>query len=86
MKPLALLLLILATATQAEEGRWYNAQDTLRRAQVGTYSPRLAPPVKVETKGKPAQQHRFERLRCYVDPADRLRRAIICEPKDSDDE
>lgn len=86
MRALALFLLILSTATQAEEGEWYNAQDTLRRAQVGSYSPRLKPPVKVEPVGKPAQQHRFERMRCYIDPADRLRRAIICESKDSDDE
>ena len=34
-------LLILATVAAAEDRPLYSAQDSLRRAQVGTFSPRL---------------------------------------------
>lgn len=44
----AVPLLILATVAAAEDRPLYSAQDSLRRAQVGTFSPRLAPPVRVQ--------------------------------------
>ncbi len=50
------VLLPLATQAQAEDRPLYSAQETVRRAQVGSFSPRLAPPVRVPVPaeaGKP---------------------------------
>ncbi len=84
---LAVLLLgvlpILATQTHAEEPRPYSALDTVRRAQVGTHSPRLAPPVRVapaEPLSKRPEPSRFERMDCRPDPSRPLDRAIVCIP------
>lgn len=72
-------LLILATVAAAEDRPLYSAQDSLWRAQVGTFSPRLAPPVRVqETPRGGARQ--FERMECRHDPSRPLERAIICTP------
>lgn len=75
----AVALLILATVAAAEDRPLYSAQDSLRRAQVGTFSPRLAPPARVqETPRSSARQ--FERMECRHDPSRPLERAIICTP------
>lgn len=75
----AVALLILATVAAAEDRPLYSAQDSLRRAQVGTFSPRLAPPVRVqETPRDGARQ--FERMACRPDPSRPLERAIVCTP------
>ncbi|KPD29650.1 hypothetical protein AOA77_17595 [Pseudomonas paraeruginosa] len=72
-------LLILATVAAAEERPLYSAQDSLRRAQVGTFSPRLAPPVRVQETAQGAARQ-FERMECRHDPSRPLERAIICTP------
>lgn len=75
------VLLPLATATHAEEPPRYNAQATIQRAQVGSYSPRLAPPVRVapDSKAK-ADPGRYDRkLVCRIDPSRPLGRDLICE-------
>ena len=84
---LAVLLLgilpILATQTHAEEPRPYSALDTVRRARVGTFSPRLAPPVRVAPAEPPSERpepSRFERMDCRPDPSRPLDRAIVCIP------
>lgn len=68
--------LILATVAAAEERPLYSAQETIRRAQVGTFSPRLAPPVRVQETPRTGAG-RFERLECWEEPAG----AIICTPR-----
>ncbi len=79
----AIVLPLLATVAHAEDRPLYNAQDTLRRAQVGTSSPRLAPPVRVAPaptqSGKP-QPSRYDRMDCRRDPSRPLDRAITCRP------
>ena len=78
------VLLPLATQAQAEDRPLYSAQETVRRAQVGSFSPRLAPPVRVtvpaEVGAKP-DLARFERLECWHDPARPLGNRIVCEPR-----
>lgn len=88
---LAVLLLgilpILATQTHAEEPRPYSALDTVRRARVGTFSPRLAPPVRVapaEPRAGRPEPSRFERMDCRPDPSRPLDRAIICAPTEAE--
>lgn len=80
MRALAIVLLALSTQAAFAEPGAYNAQDSLRRAQVGTYSPRLAPPVKVEPVRKGAPKglpQTFDRLECKVDSFNQL----ICKPR-----
>lgn len=72
-------LLILATVAAAEDRPLYSAQDSLRRAQVGTFSPRLAPPVRVQETPRGGGRQ-FERMKCRHDPSRPLERAIICTP------
>ena len=77
------VLLPLATQAQAEDRPLYSAQETVRRAQVGSFSPRLAPPVRVIVPakvGKP-DPSRFERLECRQDPSRPLGNTIVCEPR-----
>lgn len=81
---LALAVLpLLATQAQAEDRPLYSAQETVRRAQVGSFSPRLAPPVRVapaEPLSKRPEPSRFERMDCRPDPSRPLERAIVCTP------
>lgn len=73
MRALLLAAAILATSAHAGEPPRFDARATLQRAQVGTYSPRAAPPVKVEVKRatpRRAPSTRFaERLICRPDTA-----------------
>jgi hypothetical protein len=94
MKSLAIVLLSLATQAHAaslalgEGTAPYDAHATIQRARIGTYSPRLAPPVSVVIESrsarigasshrKPAIQQEFERMDCRLkssaDP-------IVCTP------
>ena len=79
------VLLPLATQAQAEEPPRYSAQDTLRRAQVGSFSPAAQPPVRVtpgaEVRVRRDGPNHYERLVCREDPAQVLAKRIICEPK-----
>ena len=80
---LGLALPLLATQAAPEEVRPYSALDTVRRAQVGTHSPRLAPPVRVapaEPLSRRPEPSRFERMDCRPDPSHPLDRAIVCTP------
>lgn len=83
MRALILILAVLpllATQAHAEEVRPYSAQETVRRAQIGTNSPRLAPPVRVApAPARTARPSRYDRMVCRVDPAKPLRQQIICE-------
>ena len=74
---LAFVLPLLATQAHAEDRALYSAQDSLRRAQVGTFSPRLAPPVRIAPATKP-DPSRYERMDCRTDPSRPLGRAIVC--------
>lgn len=77
------VLLPLATQAAPEESRPYSALETLRRAQVGTHSPRLAPPARVtpaEPLSRRPETSRFERMDCRPDPSRLLERAILCTP------
>lgn len=83
----AVALLILATVAAAEERPLYSAQDSLRRAQVGSFSPRLAPPVRVapaEPLSRRPEPSRFERMDCRPDPSRPLDRAIVCAPLEAE--
>lgn len=93
MKPaiLATSLLLGATAAAAADRPRFDADATLRRAQVGIYSPRVAPPVRVTLApplGESARidgkrhtrrqlQQQFERLDCRVREATD---SIVCVP------
>lgn len=74
------VLPILATQAHAEEARPYSAQETIRRAQVGTHSPRLAA-TPAATRPAPAATRptRYDRMVCRVDVAKPLHQQIICE-------
>lgn len=79
----ALLLTVLwATGTQAasEERPLYSAQDSLRRAQVGSFSQRPAPPVRTPSASVPIRD-RYERLECREDPSRPLGNTFVCEPR-----
>lgn len=81
------VLLPLATQAAPEEPRPYSALDTVRRAQVGTHSPRLAPPVRVapaEPLSRRPEPSRFERMDCRPDPSRPLDRAIVCTPLEAE--
>lgn len=80
----AVALLILATVAAAEERPLYSAQDSLRRAQVGTFSPRLAPPVRVQETARGAARQ-FERMECRPDPSRPQERAIVCTPTEPEE-
>lgn len=74
------VLLPLATQAQAEDRPLYSAQETVRRAQVGTHSPRLAPPVRVRVPaGKPDPSRYDRRMVCRIDPSKPLGKDLICE-------
>lgn len=80
----AIALPILATQAHAEERPLYNAQDTIRRAQIGTYSPRLAQPVRIAPEQTPSDRpkpSRYERMDCRPDPSRPLDRIIVCTPR-----
>lgn len=84
---LGLALPLLATQAAPEEPRPYSALDTVRRAQVGTFSPRLAPPVRVapaEPLSRRPEPSRFERMDCRPDPIRPLERAIVCTPAEAE--
>lgn len=69
-----ILLLLLATFAHAEEPPRYSAQDTIRRAQIGRYSPRMNPPP-----SPPPAVADGEGLVCYVDHSKPLTRNMICK-------
>lgn len=83
--PIIAALLLSAGVAAAEEPPRYSAQDTLRRAQVGSFSPAAQPPVRVapgaEVRVRRDGPDRYERLVCREDPAQVLVKRIICEPK-----
>jgi len=83
--PIIAALLLSAGVAAAEEPPRYSAQDTLRRAQVGSFSPAAQPPVRVapgaEVRVRRDGTNRYERLVCREDPAQVLAKRIICEPK-----
>lgn len=82
MRALLLAAAILASSAHAGEPPRFDARATLQRAQVGTYSPRAAAPVKVrvETARRPARaSDRFERMTCRENPAEP--HTLICETK-----
>lgn len=78
------VLPLLATQAHAGEVRPYSAQETVRRAQVGTSSPHLAPPVRVAPTPAPARAGRYDRMDCRPDPSRPLDRAIVCRPTESE--
>lgn len=80
----AVALLILATVAAAEDRPLYSAQDSLRRAQVGTFSPRLAPPVRVQETARGAARQ-FERMECRPAPSRPLEQAIVCTPTEPEE-
>lgn len=57
----AILALFAASLALGQEPRRFDAQQTLQRAQVGTYSPRLAPPVRVKLEDKKVPRNYFDR-------------------------
>ena len=77
------VLLPLATQAQAEDRPLYSAQETVRRAQVGSFSPRLAPPVRITVPAEAGKRDGsgFERLECRHDPSRPLGKTIVCEPR-----
>jgi hypothetical protein len=79
LRLLSIVLLLLATQAHARDRPLYDAGDSIRRAQVGTYSARLAPSLRVSlgesarfrtsTHRKRQIQQDFERLQCRIDDA-----------------
>lgn len=87
MKPLTLFLIALvalSTPVAAGEQSLYNAQDTVRKAQIGTHSPRLSPPVRVKPErgaGPDLRPGAFDRLYCRIEPVGEPRGTIVCKPR-----
>lgn len=83
----AIILPILATVAAAEERPLYSAHDSIRKAGIGSYSPRLAPPVRVAPplgqSAKPSP-HQFDRMECKPDPARPLQLVYVCTPKQTE--
>lgn len=81
MRTLCTALLILATSAAFAEAGRYTAQDTVRAAAIGTYSARLAPPVRVKEVRTPRTSNNlpatFDRLECRVDNFNQL----ICQQR-----
>lgn len=80
---LCLLLLLSAPRAYAEEPPRYDAQETLRGAQVGSYAPRpapsLAPPLRILPKRR-AGPSRFDcKWTCRIDPSRPLDGGVTCE-------
>lgn len=75
-------LKLWAASTVAEEDNWFNAQRSLERAGVGTHSPALAPPVRVEVEKGLGGFNRFERLECYYVDVGRNNDQLICKRKE----
>ena len=69
-----ILIAILCAATACGAAERYSAQDTLRRAGVGTFSPR---PDAAPSVGRSSGD--YERMHCYVNPARRLPATVTCE-------
>lgn len=79
-RPYKYMLFALVIAdVQAAQRELFNARETLERAKVGIYSPRMQPPVRVEVaeparfraeghENRQVQQH-FERMDCRLDEA-----------------
>jgi len=66
--------LIRCALGHAEAAERYSAHGTLRKAGVGTLSPRVAAvPKEARASGD------FERMHCYADPTRRLPATITCE-------
>lgn len=71
MKALTLVVALLAMPAHAGDRDHFNAREAVQRAQVGTHSPRLAPPVRVESARfranghrNPSNQQDFDRMQC----------------------
>lgn len=80
------VLLLLSAVSHADERPLYSARETIQRAQVGTASPRVAPPVRVEVPAEALRSEtvtpsRYERRDCRVDPSKPLGSNIICETR-----
>lgn len=77
----AAIILPILTSVAAADGRpLYSAHDSIRKAQIGSYSPRLAPPLRVEGSPHPTS-NQFDRMECRTDPAKPLEQTFICTPK-----
>jgi hypothetical protein len=78
---LGIALPILCTQVRAEDPAPYSALLTLQKAQVGTFSPRLAPPVKVAPSPlgtTTPDPRRYERKACRIDVSRPLDRILVC--------
>ncbi len=79
----ALVLMPVVAQAAPEVLPRYNAQETIRRAEVGSYDPRLKPSVRVrpeKTRAEP-NSNRYERATCRPDPTRPLDGSIICETR-----
>ncbi len=72
----AIVLILLVPLAMAEDRRPSSAVESLRKAQVGTFSPRLAPPLRVETTKRAVEDSQRktskvwpERIECQRDPS-----------------
>jgi len=79
----AIILPILATVATAEDRPVYSAHDSIRKAQIGSYSPRLAPSLRVEGSARPTS-NQFDRMECHADPSKPLEQTFICIAKNVD--
>ena len=95
MKVLPISLLLLATQAHpagpplGEATAPFNAHEAIKRARVGTHSPRLAPPLRVVVDPqsarfrapgheKPLIQQEFDRMDCDLQASTD---SIVCTPK-----
>lgn len=74
MKALILTALALLCVPTAQAS--YSARETVQRAQVGTFSPRARPLLRVTVPRRPAAGN-FERMTCRANPAEP--KTIICD-------
>ena len=83
MRSAVLTILLMLPGLALADSEWYNARESLQKAQVGTASPQLQPAVKITLPERFRRDpSRVERLKCYPDLAETLRLIIICEEKE----
>jgi hypothetical protein len=81
-RTLILAACLLAAVAHAEDAPRFDARETLRRAEVGTYSARGTLPVRKDVKPIRGPASEFERIVCREDPADPINQSIVCVAKE----
>lgn len=78
---IAAILIAFAGNVGATQREPFNARETVQRAGVGVYSPRLAPPVRVTVEPSPGDPARFRATPTRNRQHHQNRRQMECRPE-----